>query len=138
MLLILFSSCSENYSSGNMIGTISKFSKTGFVFKTWDGSLDPVKINSQNFKFSIDRDSDDDNLIKTIDSAMNYGWKVELSYIETFGKNWFSNRGQNSIFIKSCNVLDRNYSIPDSCHVKDTVVTIIIPLDSARKMNLIK
>ena len=33
--LIAFTSCTENYSEGERIGTVVQFSKTGLIFESW-------------------------------------------------------------------------------------------------------
>ncbi len=111
--LFLFSSCSENYSNGERIGLVTQFSNTGVFWKTWEGHLNLTQtgMNSSSttpFDFSIDNDRQDENIIKTIDSAATYGWKIKITYHETFGKNWFGNRGETNHFITKVDILDRN------------------------------
>lgn len=65
--------------------------------------------SSVPFDFSIDNDNEPDGLVKTIDSAAQYGWKVKLIYHETCGKNWFSNRGETDHFVQKCEVLEKNF-----------------------------
>jgi len=134
--LMTFSSCTENYSNGTRIGTVNKFSRSGLLSKSWEGHLNITQTgmtSTTGFDFSIDNDLEPSGLVKTIDSAMNYGWKVELVYHQVHGFNWFGNRGNTDYFISSCNVVDRNFTsnfggtknvinfngIPDS---KDTVI----------------
>lgn len=109
---ILFSGCTENYSNGERIGLITQFSKTGLVWKSWEGELHVTQtgMNStmNDFEFSIDNDREDPEIINQIDSAALHGWKVKLTYHETFGKNWFTNRGETNHFITGVQVLDRN------------------------------
>jgi hypothetical protein len=62
----------------------------------------------QPFEFSLDNENENPEVIKQIDSAANYGWKVKLVYHETKGKNWFDNRGNTNHFIEKCIVLDKN------------------------------
>jgi hypothetical protein len=47
-------------------------------------------------------------VIATLDSAATYGWKVKVKYHETFGKNWFNNRGETNYFVKEVEVLDKD------------------------------
>jgi hypothetical protein len=63
---------------------------------------------ADSFDFSVDNDNEPAGLVALLDSAAQYGWKVELKYHETFGKNWFANRGSTNHFVTSCKVLDRN------------------------------
>ena len=112
ILLVIFgTSCSENYSNGERIGLITQFSQTGIIWKSWEGHLNMTQTgmnSSTPFDFSIDNDSEDANLVKSLDSAANFGWKVKIVYHETAGKNWFDNRGQTSHFVTKMQVLDRN------------------------------
>lgn len=110
--LLLFSSCtSENYSNGERIGLITQFSRTGIIWKSWEGHLNMTQTgmnSSTPFDFSIDNDNEPQGLVATIDSAAQFGWKVKLKYHETYNKNWFSNRGSTDHFVTSCEVLDKN------------------------------
>ena len=104
--------CSENYSVGERIGVITQFSETGLVWKSWEGHLNVTQTgmnSSVPFDFSIDNDHPNKNVIKTLDSAAQFGWKVKLVYHETFGKNWFSNRGETNHFITNVDVLEKNF-----------------------------
>lgn len=110
---VLFTSCTENYSNGERIGMISKFSEKGVFYKSWEGDLVLTQTGMNqsangDFPFSIDNDNPDTTVIKMIDSAANFGWKIKLTYHETFGYNWFSNRGETNHFISKVEVLDRN------------------------------
>lgn len=113
---LLLTSCTENYSNGERVGLVTQFSETGIMWKSWEGHLNLTQtgMNSSTaapFDFSIDNDrSDIDNekLIKTIDSAAQYGWKIKIIYHETFGKNWLRNRGETDHFISKVEVLDKN------------------------------
>ena len=113
--LLSISSCTENYSNGERIGMVTKFSKVGVTdaCKSWEGHLviTQTGMNQSNndFEFSVDNDRirDEDPIVKMIDSAANLGWKVKLVYHETFGKNWFGNRGQTDHFITNLVILDR-------------------------------
>jgi len=110
---ILFTSCTENYSNGERIGLISKFSEKGVFWKSWEGDmvLTQTGMNQSangDFVFSIDNDRPDTAVIKMIDSAANYGWKVKLTYHEVFGYNWFLNRGETDHFVVKVEVLDKN------------------------------
>jgi hypothetical protein len=112
-VMIIFSSCSENYSNGERIGLITQFSHRGLFWKSWEGQLNLTQtgMNSsgiQPFEFSLDNDNENNEVMKKIDSAANFGWKVKLVYHETSGKNWFDNRGSTNHFIEKCVVLDKN------------------------------
>lgn len=110
-IAILFTSCTENYSNGERIGMITKFSKKGLIWSSWEGTLNTTQtgMNSANqFEFSVDNDVNDPKVIAALDSAATYGWKVKVKYHETFGKNWFSNRGETNYFVKEVEVLDKD------------------------------
>jgi hypothetical protein len=60
------------------------------------------------FEFSVDNDANDPKVISTLDSAATNGWKVKIKYHQTFGKNWFNNRGETNYFVKEVIVLDKD------------------------------
>jgi len=104
-------SCTENYSNGERIGMITKFSEKGLVWNSWEGTLNTTQTgmnSAEPFEFSVDNDVNDPEVISTLDSAATQGWKVKIKYHQTFGKNWFSNRGETNHFVKEVIVLDRN------------------------------
>jgi len=73
--LLFFTSCSENYSNGERIGMITQFSKSGLIWKSWEGHLNLTQtgMNSSSmvpFEFSIDNDNEPTNIISTLDSAV--------------------------------------------------------------------
>jgi hypothetical protein len=108
---MFLTSCTENYSNGERIGMITKFSQKGLVFDSWEGSLNTTQTGMNSaapFEFSVDNDVNDPKVIATLDSAATNGWKVKIKYHETFGKNWFSNRGETNYFVKEVQVLDRD------------------------------
>jgi hypothetical protein len=140
MVLFVLASCSENYSNGERIGLITQFSRTGVIFKTHEGHLNLTQTgmnssSSEPFNFSIDRDSEDRRIIDTIEKAALYGWKVKLVYHETFGYNWFKNRGMTDHFITNVEVIDRNMvsntmnkqskSSNSSSTIHDTIYVVI-------------
>lgn len=111
-ILAVFSltSCA-NYSEGERVGIITKFSNAGKVFKSYEGELKIAPNvatqgmigNYETFYFSIDND----NTIKCItpiDSIKLYarlGIPVVVEYQEVAFLNWFGNRGSTDYFIKS-------------------------------------
>lgn len=110
--MLAFYSCSENYSNGERIGVITQFSNTGLFWKSWEGHLNVTQTgmnSSVPFDFSIDNDHPDEKVIKMLDSAAQFGWKVKLIYHETAGKNIFNNRGQTDHFITKVEVLEKNF-----------------------------
>ena len=113
MAIAIFSmtSCSENYSNGERIGMITKFSKKGLMFDSWEGTLNTTQtgMNSgEPFEFSVDNDVNDPKVIATLDSAATNGWKVKVTYHQVKGWNWFNNRGETSYFATEVTVLDKN------------------------------
>lgn len=109
--IIILSSCTENYSNGERIGMLTKFSQKGLVYDSWEGTLNTTQTgmnSSTPFEFSVDNDVNDEKVIKTLDSAATNGWKVKIKYHQTYGKNWFSNRGETDYFVKEVDVLDKN------------------------------
>jgi hypothetical protein len=110
---LLLTSCSENYSNGERIGVITQFSETGLVWKSWEGHLNVTQTGMNSsipFDFSIDNDKPDENVIKTLDSAAQNGWKVKLIYHQVAGFNWFRNRGETNHFINNVEVLEKNFA----------------------------
>ena len=110
--IIGLASCSENYSNGERIGVITQFSETGAIWKSWEGHLNVTQTgmnSSVPFDFSLDNDKQDQNVINTLDSAAQHGWKVKLIYHETMGKNWWHNRGGTDHFISKIEVLEKNF-----------------------------
>lgn len=65
--------------------------------------------SSVPFDFSVDNDNEPDGVVTTLDSAAQHGWKVKLVYHETFGWNWFGNRGSTNHFISKVEVLEKNF-----------------------------
>ena len=40
---MLMTSCSQNYSNGERVGMITKFTKKGIVWKSWEGHLNATQ-----------------------------------------------------------------------------------------------
>ncbi|MES2619149.1 MAG: hypothetical protein V4613_14825 [Bacteroidota bacterium] len=130
-------SATEDYSNGERIGFITKFSQKGRYWKSWEGELNLTQTGmntSSLFDFSVDNDSEYTYVIKMIDSAVNNGWKVKITYHETYFKNWLSNRGETNYFVKDIQILDRTTLGNNSStveeehpvgHVIDTVYVVI-------------
>ena len=127
--------CSENYSNGERIGFVTKFSNRGLIWKSWEGELNLTQTGmntSSTFQFSIDNDRQDENVVKILDSAATLGWKVKIRYHETAFKNLFRNRGETDHFVETVEVLDRTplsvFNTPqkDGTHVAGKVDTIYL------------
>jgi hypothetical protein len=138
--ILLLASCTENYSQGERIGMITKFSKSGLMYDSWEGHLNATQtgMNSADpLDFSIDNDHEDPKVIATLDSAATNGWKVKIRYHETMGKNWFNNRGETDHFVTEVDVLDRDMpglfgrptvnAAPMATGKVDTVYVIVVP-----------
>lgn len=136
--LFTTTSCSENYSKGERIGVITQFSETGMIWKSNEGHLNVTQTgmnSSVPFDFSIDNDNKNQEAVNTLDSAAQHGWKVKLKYHETFGKNWFNNRGQTDHFITDVEVLEKNFgnafngnnkvTEKSTGHIIDTIYVVI-------------
>jgi hypothetical protein len=136
-LALVMTSCTENYSNGERIGMITKFSQKGLVFDSWEGTLNTTQTgmnSAQPFEFSVDNDVNDPKTIAALDSAATYGWKVKIKYHQTFGKNWFSNRGETNYFVNEVQVLDKDpignmfgdkAAAPTGGRVVDTIYVVI-------------
>lgn len=112
---LAFTSCIENYSNGERIGVITKFSKSGVIWDSWDGLLNITQtgMNSSGepFTFSVDNDINDENVIKQLQDAANYGWKVKIVYHQVWGfKNFVNNRGESDYFVDKLIILDKDFS----------------------------
>lgn len=144
MLAVALTSCSENYSNGERIGVITQFSESGYTFKSWEGHLNVTQTgmnSSVPFDFSIDNDNPNQDVINTIDSAAQHGWKVKLIYHEVAGKNWFQNRGETDHFVTKIEVLEKNFgnafngnsnaskSLPG---IHDTIYVVIVSKDQLK------
>lgn len=111
LVAITMTACTENYSNGERVGMITKFSQKGLVYNSWEGTLNTTQTgmnSAEPFEFSIDNDVNDPKVIATLDSAATEGWKVKIKYHQTFGKNWFNNRGETNHFVKEVVVLDKD------------------------------
>lgn len=133
---IVFYLATENYSEGERIGYLTKFSRKGRVWKSWEGELNLTQTGmntSSLFEFSIDNDHEDKNLISMVDSAVTNGWKVKLTYHETFAKNLFNNRGETNYFITGLKVLSKAPVTVEQTERKGRIVdTIFVVIDKSQ------
>lgn len=112
---LLLASCSENYSTCERIGTVTKFSETGLIWKTHEGHLNVTQTgmnSSTGFDFSVDKDHIPDGVVSLLDSAANHGWKIKINTHQTMGWNWFGNRGHTNDFVTAVTVLDKEFDKP--------------------------
>ena len=109
-LLFTFTSCS-NYSEGERVGVITKFSRSGKAFKSYEGELkiapnlatQGMVGNYETFAFSLDND-ETIKCVTPVDSIRLYaklGIPVVVTYQQVKYLNVFSNRGDTDYFVKS-------------------------------------
>ena len=68
------------YSEGNRSGELIKYSKKGYVFKTWEGELSQGISGAQIFKFSVM-----DNEAEVIQQMKDLqGEYVKVTYVERY------------------------------------------------------
>ncbi len=83
ILFVLYTwlTLSYSYSTGSRAGFLQKFSKRGWVCKTWEGELVTGSMlgNQEKFSFSVR----DDELAKMVSS--NIGKRVEIEYNQHVG-----------------------------------------------------
>ena len=136
-ILFCLTSCKEHFSDGERVGTVTKFSKAGEFWDSWDGHLNITQtgMNSagEPFAFSLDNDrNDQDSIINILSEAQLKGWKIKLLYHQVWGfKNVFRNRGESDYFIDGVEILDKNFSKPlenlnsNKGSVIDTIYVVI-------------
>jgi hypothetical protein len=131
--LLLTSCASEQYSSGERIGYITQFSKSGIIWKSHEGHLNVTQTGMNtgaSFDFSIDNDHEDPAIVNALLLAADKGSKVKLHYHETFNKNWFDNRGETDHFVDKVEVLTTNpLSPPTATQATGAHDTIYVVID---------
>lgn len=87
-LVMLACNPDGEFSSGDRVGTITKFSHKGWFSKSWEGELamDGFKPSGENamgnvFAFSVDNDA----VVPQVQSALQSGAKVRMHYKQI---NW--------------------------------------------------
>jgi len=110
-LLLVLASCS-NYSTGERVGIITKFSYKGNIWKTYEGELlqgglksNLDKIQANIFEFSLDADKNNKAIIDTINKAMSSGLPVRMFYTEEILTNCSGNRGETNYFITDIKII---------------------------------
>jgi len=136
IICITATSCKENYSIGEKVGTLIEFAESGLFWQSWDGRLNMTQTGmntaGEPFGFSFDNDrNDQDSLIQLMKQAQVEGWKIKIRYHRVKGYNWFENRGRFKYFVDDVEVLDKNFAntfravnTPQG-HVVDTVYVVI-------------
>ena len=79
-----------DYSDGYRVGQVIKLSRSGYVFKTWEGTLDfgflqqdpTAGVATRLWDFSVH--DDDEQVRKDIDAAISANRKVKLHYREKY------------------------------------------------------
>lgn len=102
-LLVICSGCID-YSSGTRVGVVTKFSRKGLLFKTWEGEVNLGGFTTDGpniWRFSLDSSlkhgEDIGSLIASIDKAQEKGKRVRLHYMqELYQAPW---RGDTDHFV---------------------------------------
>lgn len=88
-LIVMFLVGCGDYSSGNRVGTITKFSHKGFLCKTWEGEIALQGMTQQGanlWYFSIDPErrqgENNEENIALLNKALDEGKRVKLTYHE--------------------------------------------------------
>lgn len=84
-----------SYSDGQRAGVVSKFSRRGYVFKTWEGELlvgnnaqlPQGGFGSEKWEFSVY--SGNEEAIAKLQKALEEGHRVSLHYNQKYYKFWF-------------------------------------------------
>jgi hypothetical protein len=89
VLAVTFLLSQLSYSEGDRAGTITKFSRKGYVFKTYEGELlqggfseGTGQLNAKEFLFSVGPGQKD--VIQKLEEAMLNGKRVRLHYQEKY------------------------------------------------------
>lgn len=95
------------YSEGERAGVVSKFSKKGYVFKTYEGELNvgaqgQVSNMNQNIWAFTLQNSDDTAIVNNLEEAMLYGKRVRLHYEQRIFKFFWM--GDSEFFVTKVDV----------------------------------
>ncbi len=106
LLGVLYALTGWSYSDGERAGTVSKFSRRGFIFKTYEGVLnvggfsgETGSLTPQYFDFSVK----DEPVAKQITDAVKTGQRVTLHYEEKILK--FPWNGETKYYITGVEVI---------------------------------
>jgi hypothetical protein len=99
---LTFLAFNASYSEGDRAGTVSKFSKKGYLFKTYEGELnvggfsgETGNLTPQIWSFSVE--ASDEGTARKLEDAMTSGKRVKLHYEEKyFGLPW---KGESKYFV---------------------------------------
>lgn len=107
LLIMMHTSCTDDYSDGTRIGVLKKFSKKGLIYKTWEGEMymsPSITSGSQyqgvggydTFYFSIDEEVHEcQTPIDSIVKYMNSGEAVIVTYKQIAFTDWNNSRGNS-------------------------------------------
>ena len=106
-----------SYSDGSRVGKIVKFSKKGYIFKTYEGQLNvggfakdsDGDISPNVWSFSVDRGNEE--IREAIDHAMDKGLEVKLHYKEKFYQ--FDWRGETKYFINDVEIVEEEEDVEE-------------------------
>ncbi|GAB2550993.1 hypothetical protein [Spirosoma aerophilum] len=103
---VLYALTNWSYSDGERAGTVSKFSRRGFVFKTYEGVLnvggfsgETGSLTPQYFDFSVK----DDAVAAKVTDAVKTGQRVTLHYEEKILK--FPWNGETKYYITDVEIV---------------------------------
>ncbi|MBN8823006.1 MULTISPECIES: hypothetical protein [unclassified Spirosoma] len=103
---VLYALTGWSYSDGERAGTVSKFSRRGFIFKTYEGVLnvggfsgETGSLTPQYFDFSVK----DEDVAKQITDAVKTGQRVTLHYEEKILK--FPWNGETKYYITGVEIV---------------------------------
>ena len=104
-LTLALTSCTEHYSDGVRMGFVTKVSRKGLIFSTFEGKLTMSSTNmgvGETWDFSVEVDSVVDQLVEAAKNSSH----VKLTYHEVTGTNWFSYRGETNYFVTKVELID--------------------------------
>ncbi len=100
-LVLSFLGTKIAYSEGDRAGVVSKFSRKGYIFKTYEGELNVGAQgqagNMANNLWAFTVDSEDPAIVKRLEDAMLTGKRIRLHYEQRYLK--FSWMGDTEYFI---------------------------------------
>lgn len=89
--LLMLTACGGHYSDGTRVGTITKFSKKGLVFKSWEGEMNLGGMSRSGdgavpttFRFSVP----DLVVAMEVQDALNAGKPVRVTYSQWVIAPW--------------------------------------------------
>ena len=94
--ILAISSC-EHYSDGTRVGVVQKFSKRGYLCKTWEGELLIATPGTMSVATPWEFSCKDQATADSITAHM--GQRVELGYNQVKFLNWGHNDGETDYFV---------------------------------------